>query len=29
LGGPSGELEIVDVDSGKVRRVTHDAALGL
>jgi DNA-binding winged helix-turn-helix (wHTH) protein len=29
LGGPSGELEIVDVDSGKVRRVTHDAALVL
>jgi Tol biopolymer transport system component len=29
LGGPSGELEIVDVDSGKVRRLTHDAALVL
>jgi serine/threonine protein kinase len=29
LGGPTGELEIVDVDSGKVRRLTHDAALVL
>jgi eukaryotic-like serine/threonine-protein kinase len=29
LGGPAGELEIVDVGSGKVRRLTHDAALVL
>lgn len=26
LGGPRGELEIVDIDSGKVRRLTHDDA---
>jgi Tol biopolymer transport system component len=26
LGGPSSELEIVDVDSAKVRRLTHDHA---
>ncbi|MBV8114516.1 MAG: PD40 domain-containing protein [Silvibacterium sp.] len=29
LGGPAGELEIVDFDSGKVRRLTHDGALVL
>jgi Tol biopolymer transport system component/DNA-binding winged helix-turn-helix (wHTH) protein len=29
LGGPTGELEIVDIESGKVRRLTHDAALVL
>ncbi|MBV8673916.1 MAG: PD40 domain-containing protein [Acidobacteriaceae bacterium] len=26
LGGPAGELEVVDVDSGRVRRLTHDRA---
>ncbi len=29
LGGPYGELEIVNLDSGKVRQLTHDGALVL
>ena len=29
LGGPYGELEVVNLDSGKVRKLTHDNALAL
>ncbi|HET7840390.1 MAG TPA: protein kinase [Terriglobia bacterium] len=29
LGGPYGELAVADVDTGKVRRITHDESLAL